>query len=416
MNPNSAYWMNYAIGLAERAPQPGRKVGVALVSEDDRLICPAFEGEERGASWYHILRRKLQELGESRAHTLYLTINTLSGDHSFDLAELLKEVRVDKIYIGLPDPALTTYLDDDPATTSREVYRFPDDLQREILKQNRRLYAVSEQSIVCNPYYFKHRIGEAVYSSLGSKGFTLSRSEVNTHRQRFALASLICKRYRVEHEVADRAVYDALSEAFDAKYGSYDYTNDARSVNPNWAEEFKSVYKSSATMPLPTANILNVGVGGGHEAETLFSDCPQITFVDIAQSGLHSAQQRVPLSRVIVSSADDLSALPEDHYDLYVSLRTYNSSFFDPARAASEAHRILKPGAAIIVSVANGFLSTERENSVVPGLILPDTDFVDLYRGLNSARSIRAELGNVGFEDIRMTATETEIYLSGVAT
>lgn len=417
MSPNSTHWMNYVVDLAARAPQSGRRVGAALVSENGDLICSAFEGEEPGASWYRVLRRKMQEFGVSSAHGLYLTINTLSAGGSFELAELLKETANNEIYVGLPDPELTSYLDDDPVAALDQVYRFPDDLQREILDQNRRFYAVSEQSIECNPHYSTHRIGEAVCSSLNSKGFTLTRSEVNANRRRLALASLVCERYGVEYEKADRAVRDALSEAFDRKYGSYDYTYDARSANLNWVDDFMSVYsRSPSTKPLSAATIINVGVGAGREAVTLFSNCPQITFVDIAERGLENISGRIPSAKRIVSSADDLCALSDDSYDLYVSLRTYNSSFFDTFTAASEAYRVLKPGATIIISVANGFLFTEREEFVVPGLILPGTDFVDLYRGVDTARLIRAELGGVGFEDIRMTLTNTEIYLSGVAT
>lgn len=413
MSPNSTYWMNYAISVAQRAPQSGRRVGVALVSEHDELICSAFEGEVRGASWYRILRRKMQELGTSSAHSVYLTINTLSAAWSFELAELLKEVRIDRVYIGLPDPALTSYLDDDPVTERGHVNRFPDDLQRQILEQNRDFYAASEQNIECNPHYSTHRISEAVATRLKSSGFALSRSDVNANRGRIALASLICQRYGSEYKEADRAVNDALSEAFDAKYGTYDYAYDARAANLRWTDDFMSVYRRSSTRPLSTVNILNVGVGAGYEAAALFSDCPKITFVDIAERGLANIGRRIPSSRTVVSSAEDLSALPEDSYDLYVSLRTYNSSFFDTSAAASEAHRVLKPGAVIIVSVANGFLYTQR-GCVVPGLIIPGTDFVDLYRGMDTANLIGAELDCAGFKDIRMFPTSTEIYLSAV--
>ncbi|MBM7174012.1 hypothetical protein JQK87_37785, partial [Streptomyces sp. G44] len=92
----------------------------------------------------------------------------------------------------------------------------------------------------------------------------------------------------------------------------------------------------------------------------------------------------------------------------------YNSSFFDTFAAASEAHRVLRPGAVIIVSVANGFLYTQR-GCVTPGLIIPGTDFVDLYRGLDTATLIGAKLDCAGFKDIRMFPTCTEIYLSAVA-
>ncbi|MFE5561219.1 class I SAM-dependent methyltransferase [Streptomyces sp. NPDC056544] len=405
--------MKYAIGVAQRASQSGLRVGVALVSESDELICSAFEGEVRGASWYRTLRRRMEELGTSTAHSAFLTINTLSADQSFELSELLKEIRIDRLYIGLPAPVLTSYLDDDPVTTQGRVHRFPDNLQREILEQNRELYAASEQNIECNPHYSTHRISETVSTRLQSRGFALSRSDVNANRGRAALASLICQRYGVEYEEADRAVNDALSEAFDAKYGTYDYAYDARAANVSWIDDFKSVYERSSTRSLSTVNILNVGVGAGHEAAALFSDCPQITFVDIAERGLANIGERVPSSRTVVSSAEDLSVLPENNFDLYVSLRTYNSSFFDTSTAASEAHRVLKPGGVIIVSVANGFLYTQR-GCVVPGLIIPGTDFVDIYRGMDTVNLLGTELDRIGFKNIRMFPTSSEIYLSAV--
>lgn len=414
MSPNSNYWMDYAIRVAQKASQPGRRVGVALISEHNELMCSAFEGEVRGASWYRILRGRTRELGISNAHSAYLTINTLSAAGSFELAELSSDVRIDKVYVGLPDPALTNYLSGDPVTEQGHVLRFPDDLQREILDQNRDLYAASEQSIECNPHYSNHRISEAVSARLMAMGFALTRSDVDAHRGRVALASLICKRYGTGYKEAASAVGDALAAAFDAKYGTYDYAYDARAANGGWAGDFMAVYRRSSTRSLTDVSILNVGVGAGHEAAALFSDCPQITFADIAESGLANIRERIPLSRTVVSGAEDLSALPDDSFDLYVSLRTYNSSFFDTSAAVSEARRVLKPGAVIIVSVANGFLYTQR-GCVVPGLIIPGTEFVDLYRGMDTANLIGAELDGAGFRDVRIFPTSTEIYLSAVA-
>ncbi|MEE1823775.1 methyltransferase domain-containing protein [Streptomyces sp. BE20] len=414
MNPDSTDWMTYAIGLAQEAPPSGRRVGAALVSENGRLVCSVFEGEVPGASWSRILRRKVQELGVSSAHSVYLTINTLSQAGSFDLAELLADVRIDRVYIGLPDPSLTSYLSGDPVTERGHVLRFPDELQRQILEQNRALYAASGQSIECNPHYSTHRISETVVATLLSMGFALTKDDVNAHRGRTALASLISQRYGTGDKEADRAVGDALAAAFDAKYGAYDYAFDARTANAGWAEDFMVVYRRTSTQPLSALGILNVGVGAGQEATALFSDCPRITFADIAERGLANISGRIPHSRTVVTGAEDLSALSDGIFDLYVSLRTYNSSFFDTSAAAREARRVMKPGAVIIVSVANGFLYTQR-GCVVPGLIIPGTEFVDLYRGMETANLIGADLECAGFKDVRMLPTSTEIYLSAVA-
>lgn len=158
-------------------------------------------------------------------------------------------------------------------------------------------------------------------------------------------------------------------------------------------------------------NILNVGVGNGHEAMTLFSRCEYVTFVDIAQVGLQKIKEKKPLSKIVVANADNLTSIPDNMYDLYVSLRTFNSSFFDIKKAISEAHRVLKPNAIIIVSVANGFLCSNK-HCIIPGLIIPGTEFVDIYRGMDTVKLIQKEFLHAGFNNIRFFPTDTELYLS----
>lgn len=121
------------------------------------------------------------------------------------------------------------------------------------------------------------------------------------------------------------------------------------------------------------------------------------------------------MAHIIVSSADDLSSIPDDNYDLYISLRTYNSSFFNIKGAISEAYRVLKPNAAIIISVANGFLYPEK-HCIIPGLIIPGTEFVDIYRSMDTAKLIFAELLHAGFKDIQLFPTTTEIFVSAITT
>lgn len=411
MNAKSMYWMNYSINISKEASHSSLHVGAVLVSENNELVCSAFTGESCNASWCSVLLSKIRKLKISSAQSIYITISTLSRTHMFDLLELLSEVSVNKIYVGLPDPALKCYMDDDPIITHAHVYRYPDELQREILKLNAHFYADSTQSIRNSPYYSENRISNMVIDSLKSKGFVVSLDELNANKRGSAVASLICNKYEIKYEEAFSTVQIAISEAFNIKYGTYTYSDDARSLDPDWKESFNSFYKRSSVMPMPTNNILNVGVGNGHEAMILFSNCEYVTFVDIAQVGLEQIKEKKPSSKIIVSNADALSSIPDNQYDLYVSLRTFNSSFFDIKRAISEAHRVLKPNAIIIVSVANGFLCS-IQHCIIPGLIIPGTEFVDIYRGMDTVKLMQKEFLQAGFNNVQLFPTNTELYLS----
>ena len=138
--------------------------------------------------------------------------------------------------------------------------------------------------------------------------------------------------------------------------------------------------------------ILDVGVGSGNEATILFSNCKDITFVDIAPIGLQKIKDKIKHAKIINSMAENLPFL-DDTYDLYVSLRTYNSSFFDVKKSLAEAYRVLNHNGAIIISIANGFLNN-KENNIISGLIIPGLEFIDIYRGIDMVKKLSKEFTN----------------------
>ena len=93
----------------------------------------------------------------------------------------------------------------------------------------------------------------------------------------------------------------------------------------------------------------------------MFSNCNNIIFVDIAKNGLQIIKAKIPQSIIHVSPAEKLSSIISDGYDLYVSLRTFNSSFFSTKDALKEAYRVIKNNGILIISVANGFLCSESK-------------------------------------------------------
>lgn len=334
-------------------------------------------------------------------------------DDSFDLISLLNKININEIYIGLPDPTLSSYRVDDPVISLNNVYRYPDELQSKILEINSHYFADSKQSVKCNPYYSEKRISNSVINNLKSLGFIVSKKELNTNKKSTALATLLCNKYGIEYSEAISTVHSAISEAFNSKYAAYNYSKDTRSLDLDWKKNFIFFYQKSSSIPISSNNILNIGVGGGEEAINLFSNCTHITFVDIARAGLEKIKEKYPLSKIIVGNADNLSSIPDNSHDLYVSLRTYNSSFFDIKEAILEAHRVLKPNAIIIISVANGFLYPE-ENCIISGLIIPGTEFIDIYRSMDTIKLIRTEFIQAGFKNIKFFSTNTELYISAI--
>lgn len=408
-------YMNLSLALAENSPEGTLKVGAVLVSSDNKIICSSWNGEIEGLSWSMILTSKINLLGIFHVSCLYVTINTYNEtQNTFDLEDILNIVHINTIFVGLPDPSVTTYIEQDPVLTFDNIIRYPDELQRKILYQNFECYADSPQAISNSPYFSKNRISNLVIEKLAEKGFRITKEELDLHKDRNALAQYISDCFSLQYAESEILVNEALSDAFNKKYGSYQYTDDTRSLDTEWQQKFENVYSTTARHKIEDSTVIDVGVGGGHEASCLFSKCKNITFVDVAIDGLMQVKNNIPSAKIVNASADNLNVIENDYYDLYISLRTYNSSFFDIAKAIMEARRILKNDASIIVSVANGFLCPERE-CIIPGLLIPGTEFVDIYRGIDTTKLIKTAYIHAGFKNIQLCPTNTEIYLSAIA-
>lgn len=414
MDNGKLYWMNYSINIANGSKDNNLRVGAVLVTEDNKLVCSAYTDECSGLSWYEILLSKIKKLNVNNAYYLFLTVNTLFSESEFDLNKLMEKIAIEEIYIGVPDPNLADYLSNDPIGTFRNIYRYPDNLQRMILQQNLNYYRNDKQNIKSSPYYSAKRISNIVMEKLQEKGIFISKEELQSNKQIEKLIQLIVEKYKFNIDDASKLVNLVMSEAFDEKYATYNYSDDARSLSVDWKNNFLMIYNKLLLSSLENKDILDVGVGSGNEAIALFSDCSNITFVDIAPNGLKKIKKQIPKSNIVVSRAEKLVTLINNSYDMYISLRTYNSSFFNVKQAISEAYRVLKKDGIIIISIANGFLCPENQY-IIPGLIIPGTEFVDIYRGFDMIEKLSRELWNNSFEDIQFFPTKVELFLTAKA-
>lgn len=381
-------------------------VGV-IVANSKSIIC-SNKNQNINDNWADYILEKLNKLNINSVDELYLTINTYQ-DGNFDLNKVLQNIKVKKIYIGLPDPKLNKYLKSDPFLNLQNINRYPEQLQKNIIAKNYKSFYSSSQNIKNNLYYSEKRISEFLREQLLTHNLNISKDEISHNKTKEKMVTLLIRKYNCSASEASFIISSALSTAFNKKYALYDYKNDIRSLNKNWSEKFFQICKE-LSCNLENENIINVGVGSGTEAIKLFRGCKKITFVDIASDGLKNIKKIYPNSKIVVSSADNLEIINDNEYDVYISLRTFNSSFFNIEKSLAEAKRVLKAKSKIIISIANGFLSVNSE--VIPGLIIPGTDFVDIYKGINYINNIIDLMSKLGFDTFRLLATNEELYLT----
>jgi len=212
--------------------------------------------------------------------------------------------------------------------------------------------------------------------------------------------------------------HDTLSQIredyFTTKYIDYTYENDLRGLIPRWANEIKEIL-AGFSVDLAASTVLDVGIGNGVEAPYLFADVGELIGVDISKRMLEKAKKLFPSMKTVQNPAEDLRDIKTGSVDVYISLRTYQSSLFDMPSALREAQRILKSKGIIIVSIANGFVIVEdSEKKIIRGLLVPGTrKVVDKSTPLQLGNQIYNRLNDLGFENVNLTAGKTDIYVSG---
>ena len=198
---------------------------------------------------------------------------------------------------------------------------------------------------------------------------------------------------------------------FDRKYSDYDYSADARGLDDYWPREVRAVLDELKIGELEGYSVIDVGAGNGIEDELLLADHPRLTVVDLGQKSIAAALKRIPKANHLVMDAEDLQAISTASFDIYLSFRTYQSSYFDIHDAIREAHRVTRPGGVVVVSVANGFIG--EDGVLVPGLVWPNTARVDRDRPFAVADSIRRRLTLLGFQEVGIRTGLGEIYVYG---
>ena len=212
----------------------------------------------------------------------------------------------------------------------------------------------------------------------------------------------------------DTLVREAVSKGYDARYFSTDESSDERYVDFNtFLISFNKILEElNLIVSYENKDVIVVGVGNGFEGKMLYNKIKNLTIVDIAPQSLCRAKSVLYQAKAYQEDASNLASIMHDSFDLYISLRTYQSTYFDIRGALREAKRVLKSNGVIILSVACGYINKNKE--FIYGLFNPHSGFLDKDRPDLFLNTIKNELEQSNFKVVGIKKIPAEIFIYAV--
>jgi len=417
--------MNLAISEAKKSISEDDnvhpKVGAVIVDEFGEVIVTAYRGE-RGkgdhAEFIAISKAKEQGFRDFENATIFATLEpcTHRSHSKTPCAERIVNAGFRQVWFGMLDPnnAITghgeTYLRE---RTGLTVERFPSQQEREIRELNRDFCEIfRREHLPSNSHYIKVRVSDIILRKLNAAAVSIKSLPADSEYTLRDLAAYVHGKGKFaskSQKEISRILEEARADAFDEKYCDYTYANDARRIEERWKKEFQGILaKRFHIYDFPKKRLLSVGIGNGIEGVGLFDRCESFIGVDIAPESLKFAQSRLPKATFYQNSAETLENIHTGSQDIYVSFRTYQSSFFDIHESVRQAYRVLAPGGIILISIANAYLEGQ---TFIKGLLPHGSRDVDQDQAHELVAFIRKNLARMSFDEIGVHSGKAEEYV-----
>jgi hypothetical protein len=194
----------------------------------------------------------------------------------------------------------------------------------------------------------------------------------------------------------ERELSKARSLVYDTKYSSRSTREDERYIDfTGWQNQLRHILYEVGLRDFSRLDVVNVGIGNGNENPEFYSSFRSFTGVDISQKSLDRASKLLPFMTPLQAAAEDLRDIPTNSKDLYLSLRTYQSSFFNIVDSTFEAARVTRRRGAAVISVPNVYVDKGR---VSMGLQRSSGDSLDPHFSWELAERIRRALYQAEFD------------------
>lgn len=262
--------------------------------------------------------------------------------------------------------------------------------------------------------YVKMRIRDLMIHDMLSNGLDI---ENLWHRYDITFTSLAkrCKLHfsRANDEVA-KYLFTARSRAYDLKYSARQPSQDERHIAfEAWEQEIRQLIRLVGFNNLRHTRAINVGIGNGTECPAFYHEFERLVGVDISAEALSRARAHFSKMEGIHTGGELLTGVDAGSQDLYISLRTYQSTLFDIEEALFEAYRVLRAGGVAIISVSNAHRINEN---VIPGILRGSGREVDLDLPYEIVNKIRASLTRLDFTNVGIRTGMYEVYAYGTKT
>lgn len=208
-----------------------------------------------------------------------------------------------------------------------------------------------------------------------------------------------------------RIMEDARVEAFNVKYGNYDYSEDIRSKFPCWAKPILNIIETAFPRK-KTLSVLDVGGNYGVELEQIFNTDKYLcdyTVVDISNEAIARGLNAYPNIKFVQANMEDLHIDIKAAFDICLCLRAIESRGVFRNAALIQMSKKIKPDGMIFISIPNGYI--DENGSIIRGLYDHRTRSFLLDRPIILAKKVYVKLRDYGFTDISILSLDTEILI-----
>lgn len=205
----------------------------------------------------------------------------------------------------------------------------------------------------------------------------------------------------------------ARIDAFNFKYGNYEYSEDLRALFPQWGKQiYERISKLSPDFDSKPFRVLNIGGNDGSELSSIFPDCHNASFtvVDISNSAIDKGRKQFPNIEFIQNDMEQEYLNNVDLFDICLCLRAIQSRGVFSHDALIQMCKHLNKNGILIVSIPNGY---NHNGKVERGLYDHRSRLFLRTKPQELAAKIERKLIDYDFAETGTETIDTEIIIWG---